>query len=225
MTQKTKVTDKTRLRRHPERGSHSPEVVRDILKQGYLCHLGFQDGETVFVIPTIYAPYKDEIVIHGAVASRMMKLLKEGASACITVTLVDALVLARSAFAHSMNYRSLVLFGKARIVSAHEEKMEALRLITEHLIPGRWDDTRLPNDKELMVTEVLAFATDEASVKTREGIPKDHESDYSLKYWAGLVPLSLRSGPVISDPRNSEGTEVPEYLNLLHDYAKRNEVN
>jgi len=205
------ITDRTKLKRLPKRGHFDCETVYGILDEGFICHIGFVvDGHPV-VIPTGYARVDDKLYIHGSQASRMLRTLANGIHACVTVTLLDGLVLARSAFHHSMNYRSVVVFGKATLVEDPEEKMSALFALSEQIIRGRWNDVREPTELEMKATTVLSLTLEEASAKIRTGPPLDDEEDYSLRMWAGVVPLKLTAGPPINDPRLPEGVPVPEY--------------
>jgi uncharacterized protein len=208
----TTTTDRSRLRRLPSRGSHDPKVLHAILDAAFLAHVGFQVNGQPFVIPTLYGREEDKLYLHGSAASRMLGQLARGAAACVTVTLVDGLVLARSAFHHSMNYRSVVAFGTARTIEEREEKTRALRIISEHLLPGRWKDVRPPTEKELKATTVLEFTIDEASAKIRQGPPLDDEEDYSLNVWAGVLPLKLEQKAPEPDPQLAHGIQVPPYL-------------
>jgi nitroimidazol reductase NimA-like FMN-containing flavoprotein (pyridoxamine 5'-phosphate oxidase superfamily) len=198
-------TERTKLRRLPQRGSYERQTVYDILDEGFVCHVGFVSGGQPFVIPTAYGRDGDELYLHGARASRMLKALREGVEVCVTVTLVDGLVLARSAFHHSVNYRSVVVFGRARVVETNEEKTRALRAFTDHVVPGRWDEVREPNRQELDATLVLALPLTEASAKVRTGPPVDDEEDYALAVWAGVLPLAVRTGEALPDPRLTDG--------------------
>jgi nitroimidazol reductase NimA-like FMN-containing flavoprotein (pyridoxamine 5'-phosphate oxidase superfamily) len=198
--------------RLPERGSYDRESIYRILDAGFLAHVGFSVDGQPFVIPTLYGRAEDTLYLHGSAASRMLRELSKGVPACVTVTLTDGLVLARSAFHHSMNYRSVVAFGIAKKIEETEPKIEALRTISEHLMPGRWNDVRAPYEKELKATTVLEFSIDEASAKVRTGPPKDEEEDYRLSIWAGVMPLELKPAEPIPD----SPSEVP-----LPDYAKR----
>jgi nitroimidazol reductase NimA-like FMN-containing flavoprotein (pyridoxamine 5'-phosphate oxidase superfamily) len=206
------TTDRSQLRRIPVRGSHEPETIHAILDAGFLAHVGFVAGNQPFVIPTLYGRENDMLYLHGSAASRMLHELETGLPACVTVTLVDALVLARSAFHHSMNYRSVVAFGTAHRLDDPEQKIHGLRVISEHLLPGRWNDVRQPTAKELRATSVLGFSIEEASAKTREGPPMDDEEDYLLPIWAGLLPVGLERGAAIPDPRLSPDVRLPGYL-------------
>lgn len=207
-----KNTERTRLRRLPSRGSHELATIHDILDEAFLAHVGFQVKGQPFVIPTLYGRDEEKLYLHGSAASRMLRELKGGVPACVTVTLVDGLVLARSAFHHSMNYRSVVAFGIARKIEDAEEKTRALRVISEHLIAGRWNDVRGPSEKELKATAVLEFSIEEASAKVRQGPPLDEEEDYGLPVWAGIIPVQLETKTAIPDPRMADGIPVPEYI-------------
>jgi uncharacterized protein len=204
-------TDRTKLKRLPKRGHFDRETVYGILDEGFICHIGFVvDGRPV-VIPTGYARVDDKLYIHGSQASRMLRTLANGLDACVTVTLIDGLVLARSAFHHSMNYRSVVVFGRATLVEDPDEKMSALVALSEHIVRGRWNDVREPTELEMKATTVLSLTLEEASAKIRTGPPLDDEEDYSLPMWAGVVPLKLMAGEPVNDPRLPEGVPVPEY--------------
>jgi nitroimidazol reductase NimA-like FMN-containing flavoprotein (pyridoxamine 5'-phosphate oxidase superfamily) len=206
------LTERTELRRLPKRGSHELETIHGILDAAFLAHVGFNVNGQPFVIPTLFGRAGDKLYLHGSAASRMLRELETGVAACVTVTLVDGLVLARSAFHHSMNYRSVVAFGTARKIGDLEEKREALRAISEHVIRGRWNDVRGPVEKELKATAVLEFTIEEASAKIRTGPPLDDEEDYVLPMWAGILPLELTAKAPISDPRVAPGAEIPEYV-------------
>ena len=206
------ATERSQLRRLPNRGSHEEEVIHRILDEGFLAHVGFQVGTQPFVIPTLYGRDGDTLYLHGSAASRMLRELDTGLPACVTVTLVDGLVLARSAFHHSMNYRSVVAFGTARKIQDPAEKTRALLVISEHLLKGRWKDVRGPSEQELKATAVLRFAIDEASAKVRQGPPLDDEEDYSLPVWAGVLPLKLTAQEPVPDSRMVEGVAEPEYV-------------
>jgi len=205
-------TDRTKLKRLAKRGHFDRETVYAILDEGFICHVGFAvDGKPV-VIPTGYARVEDKLYIHGSQASRMLRTLAGGVEACVTVTLLDGLVLARSAFHHSMNYRSVVVFGRATLVEDPEEKMAALFALSEHIIRGRWNDVREPTNVEMKLTTVLALPLEEASAKVRTGPPLDDEEDYSLRVWAGVIPLKLTAGEPVADERLPEGVPVPDYV-------------
>lgn len=208
----TNLTKRTELRRLPKRGSHDTETIYSVLDAGFLAHVGFQVNGQPFVIPTLYGREENKLYLHGSAASRMLGELETGLPACVNVTLVDGLVLARSAFHHSMNYRSVVAFGTAHKIKEADGKAHALRIISEHLIAGRWNEVRSPSEQELKATAVLEFSIEEASAKIRQGPPLDDEDDYSLPVWAGILPLELEAQTPIPDPRLAIGTEVPQYV-------------
>ena len=206
------MTSRAELQQLSERGSHDRSTINRILDAGFLASIGFCVGVQPFVIPTLYGRNGQTLYLHGAAASRMLLALKGGIPACVSVTLVDGLVLARSAFHHSMNYRSVVAFGHARALVDPREKVEALRIISEHLIAGRWEDVRRPNKKELSATTVLEFVVEEASAKVRAGPPSDEEKDYTSTTWAGVLPLGMNALAPIPDDRLGEGVAVPDYV-------------
>lgn len=205
-------TKRTQLRRLPKRGFHDTETINAILDAGFLAHVGFQVDGQPFVIPTLYGRDGEKLYLHGSAASRMLGELAEGVPTCVTVTLVDGLVLARSAFHHSMNYRSVVAFGTACKIDEEAQKRTALRIISEHLIRGRWEDVREPNAKELKATSVVEFQIEEASAKVRQGPPLDDEEDYSLPTWAGVLPVRLTAGAPTPDSRLAPDTAIPRYV-------------
>lgn len=207
-----KPTERTTVKRLPKRGNYERETVNQILDEGFVCHVGFIVDNRPVVIPTGYGRLNDQLYIHGSAASRMLKTLRANLDVCVTVTLVDALVLARSSFHHSMNYRSVVIFGKARIVEDEDEKMEALRVFTDHIMRRRWEESRLPTQNELRATMVLSLSLVEASAKIRTGPPIDDEEDYELPVWAGELPLRLATGEAVPDPRLRDGIELPQYV-------------
>jgi uncharacterized protein len=204
-------TERTKLKRLPKRGHFDRETVYGILDEGFICHVGFAPEGQPFVIPTGYARVDDKLYIHGSAASRMLRTLSGGVDACVTVTILDGLVLARSAFHHSMNYRSVVIFGCATLVDDRDEKTAALIALSEHIIRGRWADVREPTEQEMKATIVLTLPLDEASAKIRTGPPLDDEEDYALPIWAGVIPLRLEAGTPIDDPQLVTGIEAPEY--------------
>ena len=206
------TTERSRLRRLPNRGSHELETIHEILDAGFLAHVGFCVEGQPFVIPTLYGREDDHLFLHGSAVSRMLRTLDSGVPACITVTLVDGLVLARSAFHHSMNYRSVVAFGTCRLMPEKPEKLHALTTISEHLVRGRWKDVRPPNEKELKATSVLRFDLEEASAKVRIGPPADDEEDYALPVWAGILPLRIVPGAPMPDARMVHEIETPLYV-------------
>ena len=188
------------MRRVPERGAYDRAQIDAILDDGLVCHLGFVHDGHPFVIPTLYARIGDEVFVHGSSASRMLRTLRGGIDACLTVTLVDGLVLARSIFHHSINYRSVVMLGRAEEVEEPAEKLRALEAFGERILPGRWAEVRPPTVQELKATSILRLPLDEASAKLREGPPKDEDEDYELPVWAGVIPLALRAGEPQADP-------------------------
>jgi hypothetical protein len=212
MSESEMPTARTRVVREAERGMYDRETVYHILDEGFICHVGFCVDGQPFVIPTSYGRKDANLYIHGSAASRMLRQMKEGVAVCVTVTLLDGLVLARSVFNHSMNYRSVMILGKATLVDDPSEKLAALRILSEHIIPGRWDDARQPNERELKATSVLRVPIEEFSAKVRTGPPIDDEEDYSFPTWAGVVPLQIRVGEPINDPRLVSGTQIPDYV-------------
>lgn len=209
--EKLSQTPRTTLKRLPQRGIYDRELISQILDEGFICHVGFVLDGQPFVIPTGYARVGDSLIIHGSQASRMLRALGQGIDVCLTVTLVDGLVLARSAFNHSMNYRSVVVFGRVKVVEEPVEKLAALRALSEHMIPGRWDDVREPNEREVQQTTVLLLPLTEASAKVRTGPPIDDEEDYDFPVWAGVIPLGLVAQAPVDDARLSRNTEAPPY--------------
>jgi len=206
------TTERTKLKRLPRRGHFEREEIYRILDEAFVCHVGFVVDRQPFVIPTGYARIDDCLIIHGSAASRMIRALASEIDVCVTVTLVDGLVLARSAFHHSMNYRSVVIFGKAKVIENKDEKLAALRALTEHIVPHRWADVRPPTEKELKATLVLSLPLQEASAKIRTGNPVDDEEDYELDVWAGVIPLRLKADAPVADARLKRGVEVPGYV-------------
>ncbi len=203
---------RTQVGRLPKRGDYSKATIHNILDAAFLCHVGFVVDAQPFVIPTGYGRDGDTLYIHGSAASRMLRNLEHGIEACVTVTLLDGIVLARAAFHHSMNYRSVVLLGVATLVEGADAKVSALRTISEQIVPGRWADVRPPTAQELKATTVLALPIDEASAKVRTGPPIDDEEDYNLDIWAGVLPLSVQPGTPVPDPRLKSGIETtPNY--------------
>ena len=211
MTKFTK-TAKTRINRLPKRGHYDRETIHQILDEALICHVGFVENKQPYVIPINFARMDDTIVLHGAKASRLLKHIEAGNPVCIEATIVDGLVLARSVFHHSVNYRSVLLFGCGRAVTDESEKMAALEAVTEHLIPGRWKEARLPNRKEMNATRVVSIKIDEASAKIRVGPPGDEPEDYGLPVWAGLLPLEESPLAPIRDEAQPETIPLPEYI-------------
>lgn len=211
MSESFTPSERTRVVREPQRGVYDRETVYKILDEGLVCHIGFSANDQPFVIPTLYARVGDAIYFHGSAASRMLRDVSEGVNICLTVTLTDGIVLARSVFNHSMNYRSVVALGKATLVDAPAEKLEALRAFTEKILPHRWDDARQPNEKELKATSILRLPLTEASAKVRVGPPEDDAPDYDLRVWAGVIPLSTVAGAPVRDERCDLGIPLPGY--------------
>jgi uncharacterized protein len=205
-------TERTQVKRLPKRGHYDRETVYKILDTGFVCHAGFNVDGQPFVIPTNYGRSGDTVYLHGSAASRMLKTLSTGLPVCVTVTHVDGLVLARSAFHHSVNYRSVVILGTARLVEDAAEKMQALRIFTEHVVKGRWDDVRRPTEQELKATTVLALPLEEVSAKVRTGGPVDEEADYTLPVWAGVLPLETVVREPVPDAQRMNDPPVPDYL-------------
>ena len=211
MSQPYTPTARTRVTREPERAVYDRAAAYQILDEGFVCHVGFVTDGQPFVIPASYGRKGDDLYIHGSAASRMLRNLDQGIPVCVTVTLLDGLVLARSIFNHSMNYRSVVVLGKAVAVEDPQEKLEALQALSEHILPGRWQDVRQPNEKELKATLVLRLPIEEFSAKVRQGPPVDDEEDYSFPTWAGVIPLQMVPGEPISDSRLDPGRAAPAY--------------
>jgi nitroimidazol reductase NimA-like FMN-containing flavoprotein (pyridoxamine 5'-phosphate oxidase superfamily) len=201
-------TQRTQVRRLPKRGVYDRAQVHAILDEGFVCHVGFVADGQPYVIPTNYVRCGELIYIHGSAASRMLRTLGQGIEVCLTVTLLDGLVLARSAFHHSVNYRSVVVLGPARLVTEGAEKMEALRALTNHIVPGRWEEVRPPNEQEMKATSVLALPLEEVSAKMRTGNPVDDEEDYALPVWAGVVPVRQVLGEPVDDGRVLPGVKL-----------------
>lgn len=206
-------SERTTLKRLPERGDYERAALNAILDEALICHVGFLQDDQPFVIPTIHARDGDTIYFHGSPASRMLRLMKGGAPVCVTATIIDGIVAARSVFHHSMNYRSAVVLGEARVVDDDDERLHAMELVTEHVLPGRWDEARHPNRSEHKGTLLAALPISEFSVKTRSGPPGDDEDDYALPIWAGVIPLALQPGPPEPDPLLQEGIEMPHSVN------------
>jgi uncharacterized protein len=211
VTESFTPTERTRVVREPQRGVYDRETIYEILDEGMVCHVGFTTDAQPFVIPTLYARVGDAIYFHGSAASRMLRGAAGGVPVCVTVTLTDGLVLARSIFNHSMNYRSVVALGKATLVEAAGEKVDALHAFTEKILPGRWKDARQPNEKELKATSILKLPLSEVSAKIRSGPVQDDEEDYALPVWAGIVPLQVQAGAPIRDERCDPAIPTPAY--------------
>jgi nitroimidazol reductase NimA-like FMN-containing flavoprotein (pyridoxamine 5'-phosphate oxidase superfamily) len=211
-------TPRTRVVREHERGVYDRAEVYKILDAGFLCHVGFVQNGQPFVIPTGYGRYGDTLYFHGSAASRMLKEVNQGVPVCVTVTMLDGLVLARSIFNHSMNYRSVVILGRATIIDDPAEKLEALRRLSEHIIPGRWEDSRLPNQRELKATTILRLPIEEFSAKVRQGPVVDDAEDLSFPTWAGILPLPVVPGSPIPDVKLDAGIGLPDYV---RDYTRK----
>jgi hypothetical protein len=204
-------TQRTTVRREPHRGVYDRETIYQILDAGFVCHMGFVHDGHPFVIPTNHWRIDDHLYVHGSSASRMLRNLGTGLEVCVTVTFVDGLVLARSAFNHSVNYRSVVVLGKGSLLESDEEKIVALRDFTEKITPGRWAEIRYPNERELKATSVLKVPLTEASAKVRQGPPEDDAEDYAVNCWAGVIPFETVVRPPVPDPKLREGIATPGY--------------
>jgi uncharacterized protein len=204
-------SERATVKRKPQRAAYDRATIDEILDQALICHVGFSNGGQTFVLPTIHVRMGDNVYLHGSPASRLLQVLAAGTDVCLAVTLLDCLVLARSAMHHSMNYRSVVLFGTPRIVDDESEKRAVLHALTEHIIPGRWADVRVPSDHELRQTMVVAIPIHEASAKIRRGPPLDDEPDYELPIWAGVIPLRIAAGEPVPDSRLSPEIKSPSY--------------
>jgi len=207
----TPPTERTRVVRESHRGAYDRETIYNILDEAFVCHVGFAVDGRPYVIPMLFARVGDAIYFHGSAASRMLRNLSGGIPVCVTVTLTDGFVLARSVFNHSMNYRSVVALGKAAIVDVPEEQVEALHAFTDKILPGRWNDARQPNEKELKATSILRLPLTEVSAKIRVGPPEDDAADYALPVWAGVIPLSLTPGAPIRDEKCDASIPTPAY--------------
>ena len=206
------IIERNRVRRVPKRGQYDKDTIYRILDEGLVCHVGLaEDGQPV-VIPMNYARRDDAVILHGAPASRLLKYVQAGHPVCVTVTLLDGLVLARSVYHHSMNYRSVVVFGRGRLIEAEQEKLAALEVLTEHILPGRWQDARRPNRQELDATAVVSVAIETASAKVRTGPPADDEDDYQLPVWAGVLPIQQQVLTPVNDPRLRRDIPLPSSI-------------
>jgi nitroimidazol reductase NimA-like FMN-containing flavoprotein (pyridoxamine 5'-phosphate oxidase superfamily) len=215
------VTERTRVVREANRAVYDRDAVYKILDEGFVCHVGFTADLQTYVIPTMYARLGDAIYFHGSAASRMLRGVSSGLNVCITVTLTDGLVLARSVFNHSMNYRSVVALGNAIIVAEPAEKLAALQAFTEKLLPGRWDDARQPNERELQATSILRLPLNELSAKVRTGGVEDDADDYALSVWAGIMPLRLVADAPLRDERCDPAIPTPAYAQNFRGFASR----
>jgi len=207
-------TERTRVVREPHRGVYDRQSIYKILDEAFVCHVGFSVEGQPYVIPTLFARVGDALYFHGSAASRMLRNLSEGISVCVTVTLVDGFVLARSVFNHSMNYRSVVALGNATRVDAPQEKYEALHAFTEKILPGRWNEARQPNEKELKATSILRLSLTEVSAKVRTGPPMDDDPDYSIPVWAGVIPTHISFDAPVRDEKCD--LAIPTPANVAH---------
>lgn len=207
-----KKTNRTKVNRTPKRAVYEKETIYKILDETFVCQIAFKIDGQVFIIPTAFGRKDDSIFIHGSNKSRMLNSIKSGEDICIGVTLIDGIVAARSIFHHSINYRSVIIFGKGKEIDEPEDKLKALKIITEHIIPGRWNDARKPYEKELEITSVFEFKIDEASAKIRTGPPVDEKEDYNLNVWAGIIPLKTIAESPIRDQEVRKGILLPDYI-------------
>ncbi|MCB2223738.1 MAG: pyridoxamine 5'-phosphate oxidase family protein [Actinobacteria bacterium] len=205
----------TEVRRHPDRARYDRSAIDAVLDEAWICHLGFLDDGHPVVIPTIHVRVGDRLVFHGSPASRMMRWLRAGGPVSVAVTILDGLVLARAVFDHSMNYRSVVLFGKGEVIEDPAEKLEAMRVFTDKILPGRWDEARRPTDKEFRATTMVAVPIDAASAKIRTGPPMDAPEDTALPVWAGQIPLRLAAGEPIPADDLPDGVPLPDSVRRL----------
>jgi nitroimidazol reductase NimA-like FMN-containing flavoprotein (pyridoxamine 5'-phosphate oxidase superfamily) len=208
--------ERNRLLRVPERAHYDSETIHQIIDDALFCHVGIVQDGIPFVIPTIHARRADKILLHGAKASRLLKHVAEGHTVCVTMTLLDGLVMARSAFHHSMNYRSAVIFGRGRLVEEAEDKLHCLEMLSNHVASGRWEEVRLPNQKEMKATSVVELSIESATAKIRTGPPVDDDDDYRIPVWAGVVPIQQQFLPPIPDPRLASPIEAPDYIVNYH---------
>ncbi len=213
-------TTRNQVKRHPERGQYDSAIIYPIIDEALICHVGFVQNHQPYVMPTLHARQGDTILLHGAKGSRLLQHVESGGEVCIAITLIDGIVLARAVFSHSINYRSVVIFGRGTTIADDQDRLQALAAFTERLIPGRWEDARQPNAVELKQTTIVAVAIESASAKIRSGPPKDAEEDLGLPVWAGVLPLYQASGPPTADPRLQAGIEVPDYI---RDYMRNGE--
>ena len=211
-----RLTKRSKIKRLPKRGSQERELIYSILDEALIAHVGFMTNNQPFVIPMAYGRKGDRLYLHGSSVSRLLKTLEQGVDVCLTVTLLDALVVARSLFHHSMNYRSVVLFGKAKLVEKQSEKMTALKAFTDQMILRRWQEARIPNSSELKATTVLSFPIEEGSAKVRTGPPSDVAEDYDLPIWAGELPLKVTAGVPIADRKLNKAIALPENIANYH---------
>jgi nitroimidazol reductase NimA-like FMN-containing flavoprotein (pyridoxamine 5'-phosphate oxidase superfamily) len=207
-------TDLNKVKRLPNRGQYDKKTIYEIVDEALICHAGFVLENQPFVMPTIHVRIDDTIYLHGAVANRMLTHIKAGNNVCLTMTLIDGIVFARSVFHHSMNYRSAVIFGKGRVIGDYDEKWKVFQALTEHIAKGRWEDARKPTDQETNVTTIVAIDIESTSAKIRTGPAKDDEEDYTLPIWAGVMPVKMQFGEPISDERLINGVVAPKYVKV-----------
>ncbi|MDP1675591.1 MAG: pyridoxamine 5'-phosphate oxidase family protein [Bacteroidota bacterium] len=205
-------TDLNKVKRLPKRGQYDKKTIYQIVDEALICHVGFVLEGQPFVMPTIHVRIDDTIYLHGAVANRMLTHIKAGNNVCLTMTLIDGIVFARSVFHHNMNYRSAVLFGKGSVIEDYDEKWNIFKALTEHIAKGRWNDARKPTEQETNITTIVAIDIDSASAKIRTGPAKDDEEDYTLSIWAGVMPVQMQFGNPISDEQLAQEIHVPEYI-------------
>ena len=217
-----KKTNRTKVKRSPKRAVYDIETIYKILDEAFVCHVAFKIDGQVFIIPTAYGRKDNEIFIHGSNKSRMLNSIRAGEDICISVTLIDGIVAARSVFHHSVNYRSVIIFSKGEEILEKDEKLNALKIITEHIIPNRWEEARKPNEKEMQITSVFKFKIDEASAKIRVGPPVDEKEDYNLNVWAGVIPLKTVTENPIRDTLLEENIPLP---NSIKNYYKGRGLN
>jgi nitroimidazol reductase NimA-like FMN-containing flavoprotein (pyridoxamine 5'-phosphate oxidase superfamily) len=210
-----KITNRTKIKRLPKRGAYDIDTICKILDDTFICQVGFKINGQVYIIPTNFGRKDNRIYIHGSNKSRMLKSFESGEDICISISIIDGIVLARSAFHHSVNYRSVVIFARPEEITNEEEKNEALKIILEHIMPGRWEDVRKPNKKELEATSVFSFKIDESSGKIRTGPAADDKEDLSLNVWAGVLPLKSIPGEPINNKDLNDNILIPDYLNLF----------
>lgn len=213
-------TEKTRIRRAPTRAIKEEAMLYEIIDQSYVCHVGFIDSGSPIVIPTLGWRENDTVFFHGSRGSRMLKVFKDGGEACLTFTLLDGLVMARSAFHHSANYRSAVIFGKPAVIESREDKLAALKIFMDNIAPSRWEALRETNDQEIEATDVLALPLDEASVKVRIGDPIDDEEDLNHPVWAGIIPIKRAFGPTIDAADNLDSQTAPDFSSVFDHYIE-----
>ena len=210
------VTERTEVKRKGDRSAYDRDIIHSILDEALICHIGYVRDESPVVLPTIHARLDDTLYLHGSVTSNLLRTATSpGQDISVAASIVDGIVVARSVFNASMNYRSVVLFGHARRVEDVDEKLAGMKAVSDHVFPGRWEDVRLPNDVEMRQTLIAALPIDEGSAKIRSGPPVDEDEDYQLPYWAGVVPVTMEYGEAVPDPRLPPGVEVPAYLRPL----------